>query len=285
MQTEMRTLPLPPQAAPALLATCIGGVHDADLALRLNAISHQLNATAAVYDQLARVQSLYQVPRTQGVGNVACNELQSLYSGQMSAANGAARAVYDAIRNASPNSKCPLCGVGTIRVLDHHLPKSRYPDLSVCPFNLVPACDFCNVAKHARFPLTAGEQTIHPYYDDYTQEQWVFATLDTAGPAVLIYYVDAPVQWADVARDRVAHHFAVVKLGETYTSNANDDLITLRSHLVSIAATKGQPGVLANLVEEQNRYAGRLNSWQHCMYQALANDAVFVGGGYLAIPH
>lgn len=38
------------------------------------------------------------------------------------------------------------------------------------------------------------------------------------------------------------------------------------------------------LLEEQARYALRLNSWQHAMYQALAANHWFVHGGYFAIP-
>lgn len=275
---------MPPQGATEVLETCVGGVADPALQGRLQAITPQLVATAANYDQLARVQSLHQVVRTENVGAVTRSELEELYSKQMSAANGAARLIYSALRNASPNGKCPLCGIGTVTVLDHHLPKARYPNLSVCPFNLVPACDFCNNAKRARFPTCAEEQTIHPYYDDYTQQQWIFAQLDVAGSPVLVFYVDAPEQWPEVARLRAKRHFDVVKLGVSYTSNANDDLITLRDHLATIAATKGAAGVQAYLAEEQARYATRLNCWQHVMFQTLAANPWFVGGGYLQIP-
>ena len=280
----MRTLPMPQFLAANVLATCIGGVQDPLLVARLQPIAAQLEATAGSYDQLARIQSLHQIARVAGVGEATGAELQTLYSGQMSATNGAARAVYDAIRNAPVNGKCPLCGIGTVTVLDHHLPKSRYPDLSVCPFNLVPACDFCNNAKRARFPISAETQTLHPYYDDYTHEQWIYAHLDATGTPALVFIVNAPAHWPQVARLRAQRHFDVVKLGQAYTTNANDDLIPLRGHLAAIAATKGATGVHGYLLEEQARYAPRLNSWQHAMYQALAANHWFVDGGYLAIP-
>ena len=275
---------MPPQAAADVLATCIGGVADPASQNRLQAIAAQLVDAAANYDQLARVQSLHQVVRMPNVGAVTRPELEALYSQQLSSTNGAARLIYNALRNASPNGKCPLCGIGTVTVLDHHLPKARYPNLSVCPFNLVPACDFCNNAKRARFPTCAEEQTIHPYYDDYTQQQWIFAQLDVEGPPVLVFQVDAPAHWPQVARLRAKRHFDVVKLGVSYTSNANDDLIPLREHLTTIAATKGAAGVQAYLAEEQVRYAARLNSWQHVMFQTLAASPWFVAGGYLNIP-
>lgn len=280
----MRTLPMPQFPAADVLATCIGGVRDPGLAARVQASAPQLLATAASYDQLAQAESLHQVARVPGVGAVTGTELQSLYSGQMSANRGAARPIYDALRNAPPNAKCPLCGIGTVTVLDHHLPKSQYPDLSVCPRNLVPACDFCNNAKRARYPVSAETQTIHPYFDDFTQEQWIFARLDTAGLPVLVFQVVPPPHWPPVRRSRAQRHFDVVKLGQAYTANANDDLGPLRGHLARIAETQGDQGVRAYLLEERMRYAVRINSWQHATYQALAADAWFVAGGFLDIP-
>lgn len=280
----MLTLARPALMPARVLSDCVGGCSDPALVSRLNTIEATLIATANQYDHLAKHQALHMVSRLAAVGPVSKTEMENLYSDQMSATQGAARAYYNAIRNAPANAKCPLCGVGTVAVLDHHLPKSKYPDLAVCPFNLVPACDFCNNAKRARFPKNAGEQTIHPYYDDFTREQWIFANLNTAGPPVLIFQVTPPSTWPLVSQERALRHFTVVKLGTTFTSNANDDLITLRGHLSSIRLSKGAACVQAYLNEEQMRYRTRLNSWQHVMYQTLAASSWFVNGGYLNIP-
>jgi hypothetical protein len=207
-----------------------------------------------------------------------------LYKDQMSARGGAARAYYDLIRNSAPNGKCPLCGVGIVRTLDHHLPKSKYPDLSVCPYNLVPSCDFCQAGKLAKHPTTAGEQTLHPYYDDFGAEQWIFATLSTVGNPVLQFHVAAPLGWPPVDKQRVQRHFEVLKLALVYTSNANDDLSMMRGQLAGLAAAGGAAAVQAHLAGERDRWVNRLNSWQHVAYQTLATDAWFSGGGYLNIP-
>lgn len=280
----MRRLTTPTLLPARVLSICISGVKNPDLEARLANIEPTLIATATQYDQHAKVETLFQIPRVTNVGTVTKEELQNLYTEQMSATNGAARSVYNALRNSAPNSKCPLCGIGTIAVLDHHLPKSRYPDLAVCPYNLVPVCEFCNNAKRARYPLSAGRQTIHPYYDDFTQEQWIYAKLDKIGPPVLSFFVQPPSHWSSIRCERAQRHFDVVKLGHSFTSNANDDLITLRAHLASIVRTKGAKGVHDYLEDEQSRYSGRINSWQFVMYQTLAKDNWFINGGYLEIP-
>lgn len=280
----MRTLALPTLTPVGVLSQCIAGVADTALVTRLDGIKPVLLATATSYDQHAKANSLHLISRVDNVGTVTKEELQSLYIEQMSATKGSARSFYDVLRSAPPNRKCPLCGIGTVTVLDHHLPKSKYPDLAVCPFNLVPACDFCNNAKRASFPKTVGQQTIHPYYNDFTQEQWVYARLDAAGPPVLSFFVQAPAHWDEIKRQRAQRHFDVVKLGHQYTSNANDDMTVLRDYLSDVQGRGGATGVLAYLEDEQERHASRLNSWQHVMYQTLASDLWFVNGGYLNIP-
>lgn len=280
----MRTLPLPAIAPADLLTACIDGVSDAVKAARLRAASAEVLNAAHGFDQNARARTLHMVARVQGVGAANRDDLQGLYKDQMSSQRGSARGYYDSIRNAAPHGKCPLCGVGMVRTLDHHLPKSHYADLSVCPANLIPACDFCQAGKLAKYPNTAGEQTLHPYYDDYGAQQWIFAALDTAGPPALVFRVDAPAVWQPADRERVQRHFDVFKLGHVYTANANDDLSVLRSRLEGLAAAGGPAAVFAYLDEERRRHEGRLNSWQHITYQTLAAHGGFVHGGWAGIP-
>jgi hypothetical protein len=274
-----------PAVTPAdLLAACIGGVTDPPRAGRLNAAVPTMLATAAAYTTNAAAKTLHMVPRVTAVGAATSDDMQGLYKDQMSRARGSARAYYNLIRNAAPNSKCPLCGVGTVRTVDHHLPKSKYPDLSVCPYNLVPSCDFCQAGKLAKYPASAEEQTLHPYYDDFTAQQWIFGTLSTLGNPVLQFHVAAPAPWPAIDQQRVLRHFQVFKLGLVYTSNANDDLSTMRQQLVDLGIAGGSAAITAHLADERDRWATRPNSWQHVMYQTLAGSAWFVDGGYLSIP-
>lgn len=55
---------------------------------------------------------------------------------------------------------CPLCGIAQDLTLDHYMPQSKYPALSMFRQNLVPVCSACNRSKNAQ-PYT---DFIHPYY-------------------------------------------------------------------------------------------------------------------------
>lgn len=241
-------------------------------------------ATAAVYDASAAASTLHSFPRVTTVGPASAADMIALYTEQMVATKSPGRAAYDLIKASSPNDKCPLCGVGVVRTLDHHLPKSKYPDLSICPRNLVPACDFCQTGKVSKHPANAGEQTLHPYYDDFSAEQWIQGTLSTVGNPVIQFHVAAPAHWPTVDQQRVKRHFDVVKLAIVYSSNANDDLSAMREYLVDLGTRGGGAAVQAHLVGERQRWNSRLNSWQHVMYQTIAGDPWFFNGGYAQIP-
>ncbi|MGO7000368.1 HNH endonuclease [Rhizobium leguminosarum] len=276
----MRRLPLPTIAVHEILADCIGGTNDSILQQRLSAIEPALISASGTYHQQAVQASLHSVIRVNAVGAVTKEELKGLYTAQMSSANGAARWAYDILRNSAPHKRCPLCGVGTVATLDHHLPKSKYPNLSVSPLNLVPACHYCNDSKGQAHPTEAGHQTIHPYYDDFTQSQWLFAEIVAGLPVAITYRVDPPLGWNNTDRERVQRHFAVCKLGVLFISNANDDLVTLKAHLVRLFDRGGASLVQLHLADEALRYSRHLNSWQHAMYSVLAQDDWFTSGGF-----
>jgi hypothetical protein len=208
-------------------------------------------------------------------------ELTALYEDHLSATRGAARPVYDAIKNAAPNKLCPLCSIGTVAHLDHHLPKLRYPDLSVLPSNLVPACHFCNETKRARFPKTPGEQTFHPYYDGrLLNEQWITANLEYGTPLIMVFSVAPPSTWSLTDQQRVARHFSICGLGTSFATNASANLGPLKRRLQRLHRRGGAPPVQAHLEEERDSHGDKLNSWQHVFFQTLAADSRFVSGSF-----
>lgn len=276
----MRSLPLPVPRTAEVLTLCISGTEDAFLKGRLHGIANELNLAESAYLGLAVQQELHLLDRKTGVGSVASAELTQLYSDHLSATNGEARHIYDLIRNAPPHKKCPLCGVGAVAVLDHHLPKSKYPDFAVTPANLVPACHHCNDRKRAKFPRNAFEQTLHPYFDGYLTGQWVFARLEPVTPLVLAFFVRPPDHWSLVDKARVQRHFEVCALSVVFTTNANDELIVLKDHLMRLHAAGGELAVQSYATEQASVHAPRPNSWQYAMYQALAADPWFVAGGF-----
>lgn len=279
----MRPLPAPAIAVSDVLTDCITGA-DSSLQPRLESIRNSLIDREVAYRAAAKGTALHTLPRDLALDLVTADELKALYPDHLSATKGKARAHYNAIRNVKHN-RCPLCGAAAIAHLDHHLPKSRYPDLAILPINLVPACHFCNVAKGSKFPSSAEEQTLHPYFDGHLVGQWLTARVDRGPPVTMIFDTIRPPNWNALDAQRAHRHFTVLKLSINYASNAADELGPLREHLKLTWLGNNPDPIKAHLIEQMNKYQKRPNSWQFALYQALQADEWFINGGFLEIQY
>ena len=98
-----------------------------------------------------------------------------------------ARKYYDKLLSLAPLNRCPYCGIGQVSTLDHYLPKTKFLIFSVLPYNLVASCKDCNTGKLDSYATTQNKQTLHPYYDDFTSEQWLYARV--LQPLKIEFYV------------------------------------------------------------------------------------------------
>ena len=71
-------------------------------------------------------------------------------------------------------SVCPYCNrqyihtitKGRVRAqLDHYYPKSRYPYLALCLYNMIPSCGVCNMAKSSLD--TYAEPILYPFEEEF----------------------------------------------------------------------------------------------------------------------
>lgn len=281
----MRPLKKPIDDPFTVYSQCISGVKSDPQRAKFISVAPLIAQAGSRYDIYASIKQLHLLTREPTIGaTVTVEEMKELYASSMSSRTGTARRVYDGIVNGAPNRTCPLCGVGTVSSLDHHLPQSKYPEYILVPANLIPACADCNKAKLAKFPKQADQQTIHPYFDDYTQEMWLHAEVIEMSPPALRFRADAPSHWAPVDRQRVERHFEVFKLGRLFTSNAGNELGTIRSHLVN--RLNGDEASIRLHLEEQaaSCRAAYLNSWRTATYEALSNNPWFVHEGFKEIP-
>ncbi len=67
---------------------------------------------------------------------------------------------------------CPMCGSQYPGTVDHYLPRKSFPEFSILPCNLIPACPYCNsgVKKEMYKGNTSPERFIHPYFDTLARE-------------------------------------------------------------------------------------------------------------------
>ena len=194
------------------------------------------------------------------------------------------RHIYEQLLAAPPNKRCPLCGAGMVRTLDHYLPKADFPALAVVPWNLVPSYRDCNSDKLSGQPANPGEATLHPYYDGVLSGKWLYAEIDPA-ISVLTFMVRPPASWDPVLKKRVASHFKVFALGEKYASIGAEELtaikLILRKMLTDNGPTEG-PTLIADYLADlaSGHLTNYENDWKTALYNEISENSWYHQGGF-----
>lgn len=285
----MRAINKPTHDSLTVYQQCIDSISDNGLRHRLNQIAGSIGTAARDYEQKANSQLLYTIVSNTcrndelALGGVTKEELRNVYSSHMVVKTKPARAIYDSLLSLAPLGRCPFCGCGYATTLDHYLPKAKYPQFSVLPLNLVPACKDCNKDKLAIDSTTAEGQSLHPYFDheNFINQQWLYAEVIETAPATMSFFVSAPDDWDEISKARVQRHFNDFNLASRYSIEAGTRLACLRDSLIMQFDTLGLDWVRKNLEIEAEAHAkNHVNSWQTAMYQALSGSVWYHQGGF-----
>lgn len=286
----MRAIVTPNYDPQEVCQTCINSIADDDLRSRLNLAIDDIVVAAIDYRRKAEVKEFYAISPSNcendevALGSVTKKELKDLYSSHMVGRSKPARAVYDSLLLQAPLGRCPFCGFGHASTLDHYLPKTKYPQFSVLPLNLVPSCKDCNTGKSTAIANVAEGQSLHPYFDhgEFIDAQWLYAEVIQTTPATVRFFVNAPARWDDISKARVQSHFNDFKLALRYSVEASNQLACLKGTLSYYREQLGSNGVKQHLMIEAQSYACQhSNSWQTAMFQALVESDWYCNGGFL----
>lgn len=278
----MRKLPLPTRKAVDVFSTCIKQVRDQDLQNRLNEIVSQINAGETKFVDLAKQAILHEFPRQSSIEGVQGDELVGVYSGRFVPKNCTGRQFYEELISSAPHDRCPLCGIGQVMTLDHHLPKSYYPILAVTPVNLLPACTWCQRSKRQEYPTKAEEQSLHPYFDDFECDRWLHAGVLKTKPASFRFNAQGNDSITSEDLKRLEYHLKAFNLNTLFASNAAHELVSIRHSLQILFDAGGMNSVQDHLSREAlSRELANKNSWQTAMYHAAAESVWFCEGGFL----
>ncbi len=274
----MRAIPKPNISPVRTYVRCYSSFRPATK-INFRNITRFISIQSHDYDQRATNETLYTFPtHTHVYGAISKEDMVKLYNKKM-VSHSTGRKVYDKIMLLAPLSKCPFCGIGTVRNLDHYLPESRFPTFSVLPYNLVASCRDCNTGKLASYATTQNSQTLHPYYDDFTRDQWLYARVLQTSPVSIEFYVNPPATWSQVAKDRVQSHFDNYQLGERFSIQAANDLADLHAEFILFNSSPAdiQCELNKKFIVYFHQYK---NSWETAMYQALSQNQWYCNGGY-----
>jgi hypothetical protein len=211
-------------------------------------------------------------------------EVRWLYENKLLDKNQQARCYYDRIISSAPGRLCPLCAQRDVSTIDHYLPKSVFPEFAITPLNLVPTCKDCNYEKGNKQPNKPEEQTLHPYFDDLDDADWLVAEVSEQVAPVITFRVQPPAIWPKVKQYRVLRHFQNLKLESLYSSNAMRELSNIGFRLNELANDAGAKAVQDELLSQaRSRRKAARNSWIAAMYTALAASTWFWSVGHRKI--
>jgi hypothetical protein len=179
--------------------------------------------------------------------------------------------------------RCPYCGERTITTVDHYLPNAVFPEFSVLPINLVPACSDCNKIKDTDYVDGAGRPVfLHAYFDDLGTSQVVHASLDTAtGSALLDFAIRCPATVDPALAEKVERQFSSLKLDESYRGWAEQEA-SIHAYDVQDQLADGVPtSTISDGLSRAARAAALVlgrNHWRPITLHALAADEGFCQG-------
>ncbi|UGA37356.1 HNH endonuclease [Chromobacterium haemolyticum] len=218
-----------------VLNLCLSGIGRVGLKSRFEHYKGEVVIGSGTYVEKAGLGELFTIPAINGgrgedpvvLGDLKRSEFVKLYELYLlDKEKKPARFIYEELLLSS--ERCPFCGgIGFSSNLDHYLPKKFFPQFSVLPLNLLPACRDCNMGeKGATFAQHASEQILHPYLDGdrFFNEQWVGAEVTFGDPCIVSFFVSPPDGWSQVDKDRVRKHFSDFNLAKRYRIQAAEEL-------------------------------------------------------------
>ena len=223
------------------------------------------------YDVLAKKGELGTLEKHENIkGGATKSDMKILYEQKFARKEQGGRKYYDAIKLLAPYGRCPLCGQREVKTLDHYLPKSKFPLYAVTPYNLIPACSDCNKDKFNDVPISRENETIHPYYDDFTDEVWIKAKIIEEDPVTFEFYVKKPKNWDDLKYKRACYHFEKFGLNKLYKPYACEMFTGCLPRLRRLLKKSGRVAVEEHIKEciDEAREV-RLNTWQAAVYESV----------------
>lgn len=184
---------------------------------------------------------------------------------------GPGRKYYNEIKKQAVRNICPICGIRQVKTLDHYLPKSQFPTLSVTPNNLIPACLECNVDKKDDVSLDSKNVPVHLYFDNIPDDKFLHVTV--MDNLEILYYISCPNVEDEGLKARLEKHLDFYKLHELYSSHAASEIAD-KIHMWKTALEEFGEDILRLSIDSECRSAemNDINSWKSALYRGLVNN-------------
>ncbi|MDD9197354.1 hypothetical protein PVK62_16115 [Aliivibrio sp. S3MY1] len=176
--------------------------------------------------------------------------------------------------------QCPFCGRPcNPAILDHFVPKTKWPEFAIYPNNLVNQCETCSTKKGERFycSISNSSKYIHPLYSNLLSK--------------LEYEYD--IQINNPTNMRLANISLTLKIPRNFRKKQRDRVkLHLKSlDTINFATDYAQEIYLKRLREAEKRKVNICNmlndfvllntntpenNWKVCLYKSMLNNPIIV---------
>lgn len=177
---------------------------------------------------------------------------------------------YDVII-ANANGTCPICGQITDLTIDHYLPKSKYPLLSLSPINLIPCCYSCNKDKGDWDPIPLEKAPIHIYLEEINE---VWLGVDITFHNGEINYKFKAIHSDNTYNDRLNFSLEKYKMSSRFKGNCVFEINSSKNMYKKYVETDPSLTLLEKHfmeIIESCEYSDK-NSWKSALYRGLLNN-------------
>jgi hypothetical protein len=275
---------------------CVPQIFDAASEMNVYDAS-RANATGDTSSRLASLRSAIGTAYLSYSASAAASELTPILAKEDSANAAALRTNYPKVRSGVQkdigtellrrSKKCCLCGHAPSGQLDHHLPKTIFPEFSVLTFNLVPACAGCNYKKLECYRRPDGGPAFLHAYRDLLPTTEAFLVADVyVGETIAADFRVVQTPSISIAKfATLQHHFDILGLANLYGESATELLGEKLTPLYEYFDEGGAVLVQEHLRRDARGVARRhgLNHWKRAVLDALANDSDFCDRGFAVL--
>lgn len=217
-----------------------------------------------------------------GYANQDKNDLLKLYTSSNPRLAKLKNSLTTILDNRAMNT-CQYCTIAPVGSLDHIVPKDEFPEFSVNPKNLLPACTTCNSHKHENWKVNNKTIFLNLYTDILPIEQYLFVDLIiTPNNMQPIFELRNTNNINVDFFELLENHYSRLHLPQRF-KNESHKIISELTNLISVSKhyltqLQMKELVIAKIVEDKAVFGN--NYYKSILEEALVNNQPYLDSIY-----
>jgi 5-methylcytosine-specific restriction endonuclease McrA len=174
--------------------------------------------------------------------------------------------------------KCQYCNINSPASIDHYLPKSKFPEFSIFPLNLLPCCGECNRIKADAFLKDGERQIINFYFDPLPSERYLNVRINYLDDMPIAeYYLKRNSGITEKMFSLIKAHYGRLNLFQRLQESSVETFSETRASMLNKQITSIE--TVKALLLEKAQFLSVYNSsnyWQAVLYEAVADETEFL---------